>query len=195
MSDRPEQSPTPPPGWAAPATPPFGPPPGSPATPPAAGPHGMPAGYGGPGARYAPPGMPPVATAPAAPATPALGIVSLVLALIAAVGATLVGAWAAFRIGMGAGSEIALRPMDMNVDWSVLSPVRDLVLLAEASFWIGTVLGVWALVQGVVAILRRRGRGYAIAAVVIAVFGPAIFFTAVQAALTAGFGAGSSIGG
>ena len=41
---------------------------------------------------------------------------------------------------------------------ALLSPVRDLVLWAEIGFWAGTVLGIWALIQGIVAIATRRGQ-------------------------------------
>ncbi|GAB3602372.1 hypothetical protein [Microbacterium aureliae] len=181
MSDPSEQRPAPAPGWAPPAGAPFGPGAAAAGTP----------------ARYAPPVLPPgrVTHVPAPPRGPALGIVALVVAVAAVAGASLVGAWAAFRIGMGAGAEIAMRPMGADFDWSVLSPVREHVLTAELAFWAGTLLGLWALVQGIVAIIRGRGRGLAIAAVVLAATGPVVFFLAVQATLAAGLAAGGSIGG
>ena len=145
-----------------------------------------PQGYG--------PYTPPPPPAPASEGS-GLGVVAMVLAVIAVLGATVIGSIAAYNIGLGTGREIALRPMDIDFDWSVLTPVRDWVLLGEIAFWGGTVLGIWAIVQGIIAIVKNRGRGWAIAAVVVAVIGPIAFGVGVQAFLTAGFAAGASIGG
>lgn len=152
-----------------------------------------PAGYAPPPQGYGP-YVPMAASAPPARRGPVLGIVAFVLAMLAAVGATIVGAIAGYSIGLGTGRSIALQPMDIDFDWSILTPVRDWVLLGEAAFWTGTVLGTWALVQGIVAIVKDRGRGWAIAAVILAVLGPIAFAVAVQALLTAGFASGASVG-
>lgn len=125
----------------------------------------------------------------------ALGVVALVLALLAAFGASSFAALASFNIGLGTGREIAMRALETDFDWSILTPVRDWVLLGEVSFWTGTVLGITALVLGIVAIVTRRGRGVGIAAVVIAALGPVVFGVFVQGFLTAGFTAGSGLGG
>ncbi|MET0672396.1 MAG: hypothetical protein ABWY37_02780, partial [Microbacterium pygmaeum] len=141
-----------------------------------------PAGYAPPPQGYGPwtpqqlPPMPAVPTARAAGGS-ALGIVAFVLGLIAAVGASIVAAVAGFQIGIGTGDQLAtqLAPAGADFDFALLSPVREWVLLAEVSFWVGTVLGVWAIVQGIVAIAKNRGRGWGITAVVIAVAGPVIY--------------------
>ena len=73
--------------------------------------------------------------------------------------------------------------------------MRDQVLLGEIAFWLGTLLGTWALVQGMVALSRRRGRGYGIAAVVVAVLAPAVFAVVTWIALVAGLASGASLGG
>ena len=73
--------------------------------------------------------------------------------------------------------------------------MRDWVLMGEVSFWVGTAIGVWALVQGIIAIVKGRGRGAGIAAVVIAALGPIAFGAVVQGFLTAGLAAGTGIGG
>jgi hypothetical protein len=122
-------------------------------------------------------------------------VTALVASLAAVAGASLVGAIAAWRVGLGAGRALASRPIDADFDWSVLTPVREWVLAGEIAFWFGTVVGLWALVQGVVAIATARGRGAGIAAVVIAALGPVAFALVVQALLTAGLTAGSGIGG
>lgn len=123
----------------------------------------------------------------------AVGVVALVAAVLAAVGASIVGAIAGFQIGVGVDPAIfgASQPAG---DLRVLSPVRSWVLVAEIAFWIGTALGVWAIVQGIVAIAGARGRPWAIAGVVIAVLGPVIFFAAVIIAVTVGAGGGSAVG-
>jgi hypothetical protein len=168
--------------------------------------YAAPQGYAPQGYGYAPPegyAPPPQGYGPyvpsSRPATPrggsALGIVALALAIVATVGATILGAIAAFSIGVGAGEELVLDPAAIDVDWSILTPVREWVLLGELSFWGGTILGIWALVQGIVAIAKNRGRGWGIAAVVVAAIGPIAFGIGVQAFLMAGFASGASIGG
>lgn len=216
--DAPQNPPVPPGAWAPPAHAPFGPPAGADAGQPgAAGAHGAPGAQPGvptgwsvpPGGAYAPPPgyAPPAgyAAAPAAASAPVygvppvkrssvLGVVALALALVATVGASLVAAIASYRIGLGAGRQITAGALDTDFDWSVLTPVRDWVLLGEVSFWVGTALGVWALVQGVVAIVSARGRGAGIAAVIVAALGPIVFGAVVQGFLTAGLSAGTGIG-
>jgi len=124
-----------------------------------------------------------------------LGFVALGLALVATVGASLLAAIASYSIGLGAGREVVARPFEGDFDWAILTPVRDWVLLGEISFWAGTVLGVWALVQGIIAVVTARGRGAGIAAVIIAALGPIAFAAVVQGFLTAGLAAGTGIGG
>ena len=145
---------------------------------------------------------------PAAPATAASyrqpaqvrrgggpGVTALVLSLIATLGAGLGGAVASFNIGIGAGKALANLPADGTWDWSILTPVRDWVLLGEVSFWAGTALGVWALVQGIVATITGRGRAAGIAAIVVAALGPIVFGVVVQGLIPAGLAAGTGIGG
>ncbi|MFK4835994.1 hypothetical protein ACI3KY_09715 [Microbacterium sp. ZW T2_14] len=214
--DAPQNPPVPPGAWAPPASPPFGAPAGSGADQPpgAAGPGvtpGVPAGWAVPpaGAYAPPPGYAPPAGYAVSPVAATgqygtgapvqrsgvLGVVALALALVATVGAAIVGAIASYNIGLGAGRQISARAFDGDFDWSVLSPVRDWVLLGEVSFWVGTVLGIWALVQGIVAIVTARGRGAGIAAVIVAAVGPIVFGAVVQGFLTAGLSAGTGVGG
>nr|WP_194395808.1 hypothetical protein [Microbacterium atlanticum] len=188
---RPASAPSrPPQNWSPPGTAPFG--------PPSAAAYAPPPGYAPPtGFGVAPSGAAPFSPAGAAPPrrSGALGIVALVLAVVAAVGASLLAAAAAFNIGLGAGREISGRPVTADFDWSILTPVRDWVLLGEIAFWAGTVLGLWALIQGTVAMVTSRGRGAGIAAVIVAALGPVAFGVTVQALLGAGLTAGSGIGG
>ncbi len=115
--------------------------------------------------------------------------------IVAALVPWICGAVAGFQIGLGAGAALALLPAEAQTDLSVLSPVRDWVLLAEVAFWAGTVLGIWALVQGIIAIARRRGRMQGVIAVVTAALGVLLFALATAVGLAAGAGAGSTLGG
>lgn len=162
------------PPYAAPgsASPVFAAPVERPATTPA---------YGGP---LAPPAK-----------TGTLGLVALIAGILAFIGSTIAVSIAAYQIGLGVGEELAARPLVAEFDWGILSPVRDWVLLGEVSFWVGTVLGIWALVQGIVAMVTSRGRGLGIAAVVCAVFAPVAFAIALNVFLSIGFAAGFGIGG
>lgn len=158
----------------------FAPPPGYAAAPYAA-PYVPTVGYG----------PAPIVPAPA-PASSTLGLVALVLSLVAAVLVPITTAVAGFNVGLGAGRELVLSPLSAGFDWSILTPVRDWVLLGEIAFWTGTVLGVWALVQSIIAIVKRRGRGQGIAAVVLAALGPAFFAIALQIAVGVGLAGGAT---
>lgn len=206
-----ETTPTAPPAPAAGGIPPMPPMPpyAAPAVAPAAAPprgYAAPQGYAAPAPTFAPPhgyALPPQGYGPFAPPPqpprPAggsgVGVVAFALAVTAALGATILGAVAGYRIGLGTGRGIVLNPAGVDFDWSILTPVRESVLLGEIAFWAGTMLGIWALVQGTVAIIRNRGRGWGIAAVVIAVIGPIAFAAGVQVLLAAGFASGASVGG
>ena len=74
---------------------------------------------------------------------------------------------------------------------AILSPVRDLLLWAELSLWIGTATGIAAIVLGIIAIVKRRGRGSGIAALVLAGLGPIVYVTVGMTAFTMGATAGA----
>lgn len=114
-----------------------------------------------------------------------LGTWALALSVVAAVLAPAVGGFAAFRSARGAAP--GLTTMSSNgFDWRVLSPVRELVLLGEVAFWTGTAIGITALVLGIVAIVRRSGRGAGIAGLVLSVLGPIFFAVLTAIAIVAG---------
>ncbi|UYO96122.1 hypothetical protein OED01_10950 [Microbacterium sp. M28] len=130
--------------------------------------------------------------APPAPQSRTTGVLSLILSLAAAVVIPILGAVAAWEIGRRLpGTVDALEPADMD-SLAFLAPARDQVLWAEVSFWTGTVLGIVAFILGILAIVKRRGRGMGIAGIVGAVIGPVIFFTAVFIALSIGAAVGSA---
>jgi len=114
-----------------------------------------------------------------------LGTWALALSVVASVLASAVGGFAAFRSARGAAPGLATMS-SAGFDWRVLSPVRDLVLLGEVAFWSGTAIGLTALVLGIIAIMRRSGRGSGIAALVISALGPGIFGGLTLIAIVAG---------
>ncbi|MEV8266038.1 hypothetical protein [Microbacterium sp. NPDC076911] len=178
MSDStPDQSPVPPPaaaasGWTAPSARPFAPPAG----------YSMPPGYSAPPTQHLGTSVP--AAPPAQKRGAALGVVALLLSLFAVVIVPLVLGVTAFEIGQGALTQNVLTTAQFSPE--ALTPVRGWVLFAEITFWTGTVCGIWALTQGIVAIVRRRGRGAGIAAVVLASAGPLIALVVGFSALAVG---------
>lgn len=105
------------------------------------------------------------------------------LALVAALIATLVapGLAGVFSLLIGLAVPVEeLLSVDGDLVIAALSPVRVETLWAEIIFWLGTALGLFAIVGGIIAVARRRGRGLGIAAIVIAAIGPGIFFVSVS---------------
>ena len=107
-----------------------------------------------------------------APGRHGLGLVALAVAVFVIV-ATVV---ASVVIG-GLGGQFAT---DRNADSFTYNLDADSALahsLSIATGWqyiIGTALGVWAIVQGIVAIAKKRGRLFGVLAIVIAAPGPLI---------------------
>lgn len=120
--------------------------------------------------------------------SPFLGVLALVFSLVAAVVTPIVAGFAAYEIGRRIpGAVEYTRDLD---SLAFLSPARDQVLWAELSFWAGTLLGIAAIVVGIIAIRRRQGRGQGIAALIVAVIAPMIFFVVLAIALSTGAAAG-----
>lgn len=118
------------------------------------------------------------------------GTLSLVFALVAAVVTPIVAAFASYEIGRRVPEAIVRLDSNALSSLAILSPARDQVLWAEISFWAGTILGIAAIVMGIMAIARKRGRGQGIGALIVAVLGPAIFLFIAGVALGAGAAAG-----
>ncbi|WEK60339.1 MAG: hypothetical protein P0Y60_13600 [Candidatus Microbacterium colombiense] len=119
-----------------------------------------------------------------------LGILALIFSLVAAVVTPLVVGVATYEIGRRIpGAVTQVEDFD---SLAFLSPARDQVLWAEISFWTGTVLGIAAIVIGIMAIARRQGRAQGIAALIVSVIAPVIFFVVVLVALTVGGAAGTA---
>lgn len=116
-----------------------------------------------------------------------LGILALVSAGIAALVIPIIAGFTSFEIGRRIPRGIDTTSPDF---FAVLSPARDQVLWTEISFWTGTILGIAAIVLGIIAIRRRQGRGTGIAAIVVAAIAPVIFWVVVGVMLPAGTAAG-----
>ncbi|KDA06032.1 hypothetical protein DC31_12390 [Microbacterium sp. CH12i] len=140
-------------------------------------------GYGAP-----PDGFQP--SAQAAPKAAVLGIVAFGLSLIAAVVSSIIIGIAGYQIGFNLPTAVDDLSTSNN-DLSFLSPVRDQVLMGEISFWVGTLAGISAIVFGIMAIVKRQGRGWGIAGLIIGVIAPGIFFLVLSVALGIGTTAGA----
>ncbi|WP_435746150.1 hypothetical protein [Microbacterium sp. PMB16] len=137
-------------------------------------------GYAAPAGAYAVP-----ETAPRSSGF--LGLLALIFSVVAAVVTPIVVGVAGFEIGRRLPQGITTTNDDVL---SVLSPARDQVLWAELSFWTGTILGIAAIVIGIIAIRKKQGRGAGIGALVVAVLAPMIFFVVLLVAFSTGSAAG-----
>ncbi|WP_309065773.1 hypothetical protein [Microbacterium sp.] len=121
----------------------------------------------------------------APPASPVTGVIALLTGLLAAVVVPLIGGILGYQIGTLVPAADFSTATGVE-DLSIFSPARTQILWAEIAFWSGTVLGIAAFVLGIVATVKRRGRGQGIAAIVLAVLGPVFFFGALFVMLAAG---------
>ncbi|GAA1850711.1 hypothetical protein ACFQZV_06940 [Microbacterium koreense] len=170
------------PGYAAPVPPRY--------AAPYAGAHPQHPPYAAP---YAPATAAPRALGAVPPrSTRTLGLIALVASIVATFTAPVVASLAAFTVGHTAALGLSSASVDPSLDWSILAPVREYVLLGEVAFWLGTAIGVWALTQGIVATVKNAGRTLGIVAIVFAALGPLFFAFAVQISLTAGIASGTT---
>lgn len=116
-----------------------------------------------------------------------LGLLALIFAIVAAVVTPIVAGIAGFEIGRRIPGGLDTTDPDFL---SILSPARDQVLWAELSFWTGTILGIAAIVIGILAIRKKQARGAGIGALVVAVLGPIIFWVVLFVAVSTGTAAG-----
>ncbi len=101
-----------------------------------------------------------------------LGLFALVLALAVIFGTVI----ASILIG-SEGGQFATDRTDDSFTYNLSGDSPTVQALALATGWqyiIGTALGVWAIVQGIVAIAKNRGRLFGALAVIIAVPGPLV---------------------
>ncbi|MGB4137915.1 MAG: hypothetical protein WA971_15215 [Microbacterium sp.] len=155
------------PGQSVPS--PYAPPPGA---------YGAPiGGYAAPAGAYAP--------APA-PRSSKIGVIALVLSLVAFVVAPILSIVFGVQIGQHAPGFIDQAENGGATDLSALAGARTQVLWAELAFWLGTIAGIAAIVTGIIAIVKRSGRGQGIAAIVLAAIAPVVFFFAVSIGIGVG---------
>lgn len=146
-------------------------------------------------------GQQPYAAAPASSGSPAwqsyeepkakkktLGVVAFVVGLAALV----VGVIGGFLFGQAFGGSEAFRDsMENSGATPSDSQITELMTSSNAvtgslMFYLGTALGLWAIVQGIIAAVTKRGRAWGVVAIILAVvaviaFGIAIGFAAVAA--------------
>ncbi|MFF3029225.1 hypothetical protein [Microbacterium sp. NPDC057944] len=103
-----------------------------------------------------------------------LGTLSLILAVVAAIVIPIIAGVSGFEIGRHLPSS-GFDSRDPEF-LSLLSPARDQVLWTEISFWAGTVLGIAAIVVGIIAIAKKQRRGLGIAGLILAVIGAGGFW-------------------
>lgn len=146
-------------------------------------------------------GQQPYAAAPASSGSPAwqsyeepkakkktLGVVAFVVGLAALV----VGVIGGYLFGQAFGGSEAFRDsMENSGATPSDSQITELMTSSNAvtgslMFYLGTALGLWAIVQGIIAAVTKRGRAWGVVAIILAVvaviaFGIAIGFAAVAA--------------
>lgn len=120
------------------------------------------------------PGYQPPAGAPAARSN-RLGLIAFVVSLAGIV----IGSIIAFIGGMQTGSLVQFATTSggtTGIDPSTLSPADQQTaasagLLSFAAFLVFGVLGLWGFIQGIIATAKKRGRGFGITAIILAVLG------------------------
>lgn len=138
------------------------------------------------------PGMSPIGPPSPSSSSHTLGALALAFSLIVLIVSPIIGAIGALLVGSTIGGEVASgRIIDVDSLLLALSPVRNTVLVLEIAFWASTILGIWAVVQGIIAIRRRRGRGMGVAAVIIAPLAAVAFALVVTLSIITGMATGS----
>lgn len=111
--------------------------------------------------------------APVAPTSTTLGRVAMVLGLAVFAGSLL----ASFVMGLAAApyAVSGSRGFSVNLEADSGDPAETtLAILAIAHVLVGTVLGVWAFTQGIVAVATGRGRAFGVVAIVAAFLAPGL---------------------
>lgn len=122
-----------------------------------------------------------------------VGVVAFFLGLIALV----IGGIAGYFFGTAIVSSSAFDEILRNGGSSTPDPSQynDLasspaIVVSGVLSLVGTVLGVWAIVQGIIAIVTKRGRGFGVFGLILAVLGPIVLI--VVYAVVAGAAAANS---
>jgi len=99
-----------------------------------------------------------------------LGVVAFLASLVALVGGMTISGFVALGLSSYVGPAV-----DGSLDTFSGAQESDMLAISNgmiAVFLFGSALGVWAIAQGIVAIVRRRGRAFGIAAIAVAVMAP-----------------------
>ncbi|MFL1999686.1 MULTISPECIES: hypothetical protein [unclassified Microbacterium] len=104
-----------------------------------------------------------------------LGVIAFVVALAAVV----IGSIVTYLGGQSLGTLIEYTGTSGTVDANDLPPAAQQIaasggLLTVAGFAVFGVLALWGFIQGIVAVVKKRGRGWGIAAIIVAVVGGVI---------------------
>ncbi len=125
-----------------------------------------------------------------APVSKKLGIIAFVASVLAVV----VGAILAYVAGVQTGGlGQYVDPSTGQVDAESLPPGAEqsaiaVAALSVAAFVVYGILGLWGFIQGIIAAVKNRGRGWGIAAIVIAVLGGIVVVTALGVGAAVGVG-------
>lgn len=117
-----------------------------------------------------------------------------VIAFVVGLAALVVGAIGGYLFGQSFGASDAFRdsmqnsgatPSDAQITELMTS---SNVITGSLMFYLGTALGLWAIVQGIIAAVTKRGRGWGVFAIVLAVVALIVFVVAVGVAAVAASG-------
>lgn len=122
----------------------------------------------------------------AAPKSKTLGLVAMIIAIVVFVVSVVV----AIVLGSMLGPYATPTAGSFTLNEGSLSPaevqrVGGLSIGFLALIFFGTVFGLWALVQGIIATAKNRGRVYGIVAIAVAVLAPLVSFVAFGIAISA----------
>jgi hypothetical protein len=112
-----------------------------------------------------------VLTPAPAPRSQRLGQVALLVAIVVFVGTIVVS----ILIGIAAGPFAVHNAGGFHYSFDIGSsnPTESALAVATLLQWsLGSALGIWALVQGIVAAATRRGRAFGVVAIVLSALGP-----------------------
>jgi hypothetical protein len=166
--------------------------------PPAPEPYGSQPAYESPAASSQPPapayapGAYPAASAAGEPGVKPKGPSTLgIIAFVAALAGVIIGSILVFVGGQAIGSVVQYTGTSGTVDPSTVPAAgQDAATsgggLTVAGFLVFGVLALWGFIQGIVATVKKRGRGWGIAAIILAVIGGGIVAALWFAGLAAG---------
>jgi hypothetical protein len=130
-----------------------------------------------------------------APKKKTVGVIAFVVGLAAVVVGIIGGVLLGHEFGASDSFREAMRQGSTSSDPSQYPDLmRSSSFLAGiALFYVGTALGLWAVIQGVVAIATRRGRAWGVVAIVLAVVGLIAYVAAIAAAAIGAAGGSGGI--